>query len=43
MDRFYQDPGARMFIEWFERNVTPGLPLDVANGVTVVCRKPNIS
>jgi ubiquinone/menaquinone biosynthesis C-methylase UbiE len=43
MDRFYQDAGARMFIEWFERNVTPGLPLDVANGATVVCRKPNIS
>lgn len=39
VDRFYQDEGVRMFIEWFERNVTPGLPLDVVNGATVVCRK----
>ena len=40
IDRFYEDEGVRMFIEWFERNITPGLPLDVVNGATVVCRKP---
>lgn len=40
MDRFYEDEGVRAFLHWFERNVTPTLPLDLANGVTVICRKP---
>lgn len=43
IDHFYQDKNARAFIEWFERNVTPGLPLDVINGTTIVCRKPTIA
>ena len=43
IDKFYQDEGVRIFIEWFERNVTPGLPLDVVNGATVVCRKPSLA
>lgn len=39
VDAFYQDPGARAFIQWFEQNVTPALPLDMVNGVSVVLRK----
>jgi ubiquinone/menaquinone biosynthesis C-methylase UbiE len=40
VDLFYQDEGARAFMEWFERHVTPMLPLDMANGLTVVMKKP---
>ncbi len=39
VDAFYQDPGARAFIQWFERHVTRALPLDMANGMAVVMRK----
>lgn len=39
VDAFYQDPGARAFIEWFERHVTRALPLDMVNGMAVVLRK----
>ena len=39
VDAFYQDPGARAFIEWFERHVTRALPLDMVNGMAVVMRK----
>lgn len=39
VDAFYQDPGARAFIQWFERHVTRALPLDMANGMAVVLRK----
>lgn len=39
VDAFYQDPGARAFIEWFERHVTRALPVDLANGMAVVMRK----
>lgn len=39
IDAFYQDPGARAFIEWFEHHVTRALPLDMVNGMAVVMRK----
>ena len=39
VDAFYQDPGARAFIQWFERHVTRALPLDMVNGMAVVLRK----
>lgn len=39
IDAFYQDPGARAFMQWFEQNVTRALPLDMVNGVGVVMRK----
>jgi ubiquinone/menaquinone biosynthesis C-methylase UbiE len=42
IDVFYQNEGARAFIEWFERHVTPALPLEVVNGLTVVMQKPRI-
>ena len=39
VDAFYQDPGARAFIQWFEQNITRALPLDMVNGMGVVLRK----
>ncbi len=39
VDAFYQDPGARAFIQWFEQNITRALPLDMVNGLGVVMRK----
>lgn len=39
IDAFWQDPGARAFIQWFERHVTRALPLDMVNGMAVVLRK----
>jgi SAM-dependent methyltransferase len=40
VDAFYQDEGARAFIQWFERHVTRALPLEMVNGMAVVMRKP---
>jgi ubiquinone/menaquinone biosynthesis C-methylase UbiE len=39
IDTFFQDDGARAFIKWFERNVTPALPLSMVNGMSVVLRR----
>ncbi len=39
IDAFYQDEGARAFMQWFERNVTRALPMEMVIGVTVVLRK----
>jgi ubiquinone/menaquinone biosynthesis C-methylase UbiE len=38
-DDFYRDPGARAFIQWFERQVTGALPFEMANGMAVVMQK----
>ncbi len=39
IDAFWQDPGARAFMQWFERHVTRTLPLDMVNGMAVVLRR----
>lgn len=38
-DAFYRDPGARAFIQWFERHVAAALPFDMTNGMAVVMQK----
>jgi ubiquinone/menaquinone biosynthesis C-methylase UbiE len=38
-DDFYRDPGARAFIQWFERQVTGALPFEMTNGMAVVMQK----
>jgi ubiquinone/menaquinone biosynthesis C-methylase UbiE len=38
-DDFYRDPGARAFIQWFERQVAAALPFEMTNGVAVVMQK----
>jgi ubiquinone/menaquinone biosynthesis C-methylase UbiE len=40
LDKFYEEKDARHFIEWFELNVTPRMPLNLSNGLTIVCQKP---
>ena len=40
LEHFWQEPAVRNFVQWFESNVTPTLPLAMTNGVTVVMRKP---
>jgi len=40
IDHFWQEPSVQAFMQWFELNVTPTLPLAMTNGVTVVLRKP---
>jgi ubiquinone/menaquinone biosynthesis C-methylase UbiE len=40
VDTFYQDPGARAFIQWFDSVVTKTLPLEMVNGMAVVLQKP---
>lgn len=39
LDSFYQDAGARAFIEWFDSVVTKSLPLSMSNGMAVVLQK----
>jgi len=39
LDLFYQDEGARAFIQWFDSVVTKVLPLDMTNGMAVVMQK----
>ena len=38
-EAFFQEDGARAFIQWFEREVTHALPLEMVNGVAVVMQK----
>ncbi len=38
-DDFYRDPGARAFIQWFERNVAAAFPFEMTNGMAVVMQK----
>jgi len=38
-DAFYRDPGARAFIQWFERHVAAALPFEMTNGMAVVMQK----
>lgn len=39
LDTFYQDEGARAFIQWFDSVVTKTLPLSLVNGIAVVLQK----
>jgi SAM-dependent methyltransferase len=40
LKRHYMDPGARAFMEWFERFVSPRLPSPMVHGLCVVMRRP---
>ena len=40
LKQHYMDPGARSFMEWFERFVSPRLPSPMVHGMCVVMRRP---
>ena len=40
LDRHYENPGAKAFLEWFERDVSPKLPDPMIYGNIVVMRRP---
>lgn len=39
LDNFYQNEGARTFIEWFDSVISKSLPIEMVNGIAVVLQK----